>query len=205
VSSNAAATFGGGLMVSTNGTVTVSSSTFSDNQAFGADVDLPGLDMNPFTGMGGAIASVPQFFELLNPGGHVSINASNLTWNTAENGGGAVANIGGKLAMTGGTTAHNEALNGPGGAILNLLEASAVLRTPNINANTAATVGGGIANCFLSSLNLAGGKIQANTAGQEAPSGGGVDAEPDSPWTAVNTSIRGNVPDQTASASCGFN
>jgi hypothetical protein len=202
VSGNTATGFGGGLMASTNGSVTVSSSTFSGNEALGADVSLPGFDLNPWTGMGGAIASVPQFFELLTPGGHVSLTASNLTWNTAENGGGAVANIGGKLTMTGGTTAHNTATNGPGGAILNWVEASALLRTPNINANTAATVGGGIANCWQSSLNLAGGKIQGNTAGQAPPSGGGVDAETGSPWTAVNTAIRGNAPDQTASTDC---
>ncbi len=202
VTRNHATEYGGGLMVTTHGSITVDSSSLSDNH------------VGPSTGLwefpwpseiGGAIASVPSIWhDPYAPGGQVSLSAANVTHNTAPAGGGAIVNIGGQLTMSDGTTADNAASNGPGGAILNVYEGSASIETASINANTAGTVGGGIANCLQSTLNLYGGKIQANVAASPGPSGGGLNAEVGSPWSAVNTAIRDNLPDQMATQDCGI-
>lgn len=199
VTGNGANEYGGGLMLTTHGSISVNSSTLSGNHVG------PSTQQWEFpwpSEIGGAIASVPSIWhDPYAPGGQVSLSGANVTGNSGPGGGGAIANVGGQLTMSGGTMANNSAANGPGGAILNLYEGSASIGTPNINSNTAGTVGGGIANCLLSTLNLSGGKIQSNVA---ADSGGGLGAEADSPWSAVRTAIRSNVPNQTSTVECGI-
>lgn len=202
ITNNQATEFGGGLMMTTHASMTVDSSDLSYNQAG------PASEQWAFpwpSGLGGAIASVPSIWhDPYAPGGQTSLSGVNITHNSGPAGGGAIANLGGQLTMSGGTMANNTAANGPGGGILNIYESSASIRTPNINANTAGTVGGGIANCLQSTMNLSGGKILSNVAGSAAPSGGGINAEETSPWSAVNTAIRNNLPDQKAAVSCGI-
>jgi hypothetical protein len=199
VTGNDANEYGGGLMLTTHGSISVSSSTLGDNHVG------PSTQQWEFpwpSEIGGAIASVPSIWhDPYAPGGQLSLNGTNVTGNSGPGGGGAIANVGGQLTMSGGTMANNAAADGPGGAILNLYEGSASIGTPNINANTAGTVGGGIANCLQSTLNLSGGKIQSNVATE---SGGGLGAEAGSPWSAVRTAIRSNVPDQTSTVECGI-
>lgn len=202
VTGNRATEYGGGLMVTTQGSMSVNSSTLSYNNA--------GPSTGSWTfpwpsGIGGAIASVPSIWhDPYAPGGQTSLSGANVTHNTSLAGGGAIVNLGGQLTMSGGTLAYNEATDGPGGAILNIYEGSASIGTPNINANTAGTVGGGIANCLQSTLNLFGGKVQSNIAATPGPSGAGLNAEVGSPWSAVNTAIRNNIPDQRATVGCGI-
>jgi hypothetical protein len=200
VTGNTASEYGGGFMLTTHGSISVSSSTVSYNEAGPAS----GQWTFPWpSGIGGAIASVPSIWhDPFSPGGQVSLSGANVTYNTATAGGGAIVNLGGQLTASGGTMANNEATAGPGGALLNIYEGSAYIGTPNINANRAGTVGGGIANCQNATLNLSGGKIQANTADAPAPAGGGLGFDTTSPWSAVNTAIRGNWPDQKATVDC---
>lgn len=201
ITANRASEYGGGIMLTNHASLSVDASTLSHNV------------VGPTTGqwvwpwpdeIGGGIASVPSIWhDPFTPAGQVSLSGADVSYNTAPGGGGAMVNMGGQLTMSGGTMAYN-ATDGAGGALLNVYEGSASISNPTIKSNTAGTVGGGIASCLNGTMNLSGGRIQANIAGDPAPSGGGLNAEPGSPWSAVRTAIRGNLPDDQAAEQCGI-
>jgi predicted outer membrane repeat protein len=145
VSENTATGSGGGILSS--GTLTVTSSTISDNTAYyGGGIYNWGSTWDGKTTVDGSTISGNKAQNrgagICNYEGTLTVqNGSIISDNTAEEGGGGVWNHGGTLAMTGSTVSDNTAEE-DGGGIWN--EGTLTVTSSTISGNLAYRYGGGI-------------------------------------------------------------
>ena len=177
--SNTAVTAGGGI--ASEGTLVVSGSTFTGNQATGASSEGGAIynDLGTATvsgsttfqqnsaAIGGAISSVNSTGQTL------TITGALFTDNTATSFGGAIDSDG-TLTLSGDSLTSNNAENGGGGAIFD--QGSLTVNDGTVISNNIAPLGGGIYN--KGSLSLSNVTVSNNlaraTGGGSAASGGGI-------------------------------
>jgi len=153
ISTNTASQNGGGVLITSNGTFTMSGGIIGGTAAG---------DANAAGGDGGGIMN--------NTGGLFTMSGGEISGNTASgsSGGGGVAN-GGTFNMSGGKISGNTA-DQHGGGVYNMSGGAFTMSaSAQISTNTATQMGGGLGN--LGTVIIDGGKISGNTADQY---GGGV-------------------------------
>jgi hypothetical protein len=168
---------GGGLDVQDNSNVTVTNSLFVSNTAINGNATSNGGSLatgaTTFFGDGGAI------FQSV---GNLTVQNAQFSGNVASVDGGGVAFFGTTLTVNAATFNNDHAASGSGGALalmptgLASNGASSSLTNATITGNSAAQLGGGIADVGPGDLALLYDTINANTAG----TGGGVAFRPGS-------------------------
>ena len=163
---------GGGVENSGSATVTMTSCTFSGNNAGtgGGGVSNSGTGTVTLTGCSLDHNTVSAFGAgILNESGTVNLNSSILTFNSTSDRGGAVYNTSGTVNITDSTLENNSADDFDGGAIFT--QAGAVtINHSTLSANIALTRGGGI--CVNGgTLTMTDSRLSANSASQGAGAG----------------------------------
>ena len=153
---------GGGIV--NFGTLTLNSSTVSDNSAsgFGGGIDNDGtLTVNSSTVSGNKVTGISTFGGGIYAasGATTTINSSTVSGNTAGNFGGGIVNAAGTMTLNSSTVSGNSATGGGGIASTGPL----TINSSTVSGNSATGDGGGIYN--LSGTMTIGATIMANPGG----------------------------------------
>jgi Right handed beta helix region len=153
--------FGGGIEAEGGAVVTISGSTFHNNQSVGVQSDHS-------DGIGAAI--------YLTTGAKATVTNSTFKDNTAWNGGAFGVDGGGtSLSLTGSTVHANKASQIWGGGIFTRNSAVTTVENSTISGNSAPLIGGGLLNLSGATLNVSYSTIAGNTQNAGGYGGAGIE------------------------------